>query len=150
MSTVAVRIKYLSGSDFTTKDFYDYEILDVDITPRKKSILKRLGTGKPKLVIRPENRTVTITFRLFTTNAGSTSTLSKIKDVESYEANEGKLYIYPKFISDASLYYICIMPKMQILDHAGVAGYNAGGRLMTVQFLEVEAAGEILDMGDFV
>ena len=150
MSSVALKIKRLVGSTWIETDFYDYEVGKVEITSRKKSILKTLGTGRPKQVIRNQNRIISVPFRIYTTNDSATSTLSKLKDVEAYEANGAKLHIYPKYIDDPSLEFVVIMPKGQGLDQIAVAGRHGGGSGLTVEFLEVESAGGVIDVGDLV
>ena len=137
MSTPAIRIRYNDGGPpYTDVDFYDFEVLDVFVTEGRNSSLLRLGAGKAKEVRKTGFGSCRITFNLQSTNSGATSTLSKLKALESFSGQE--FWVYPKFIDDPSLYFKYLMVRDQIPDEVIVAGKNAGSELLDVEFLEIE------------
>ena len=155
MSEIAVKIKRNVAASpppytWVDEDFYDYEVLEVPIFDGRQSIVKILGTGKPKIINRSGYGSITITFRLFSTNLDVSSTLTKLKNLELFTGDAGRLIIYPLYVADPSFVRVVVLPKGQIPDVLGVSGRHSGKREITVKFLEIEKSGggTIIEEGD--
>lgn len=140
---IAVKIKRNVASSpppylWIDEDFYDNEVREVPIFDGDESIVKILGTGRPKIINRPGYGTITITFKLISTNLEASSTLTKLKNLSKYTGDGGQLILYPLYIKEPDFYRIVIMPRGQIPEILGIAGRHSGGRELPVKFLESE------------
>jgi len=135
MSTEALRITWdVYGTAFY-ESFYDYEVRLTPVSADDDDQFKELADGKPVRIARDKYQELSINFILQSTNESAESTLSKLKNID---AVDDTLYIYYKYISDNTAYLKCILPKGQIPDELVVAGQNAGGHEITINFLECE------------
>ena len=115
------------------QNFYEHEILDIDIDPGVETIIKRLGTGKPKKIIR-ENRygKVLVSFRIW-----SNDTLKKLQNLKALADDEGRLIVFPAYISNSNLYRVVMLPDEAILDNLLIAGRYADKNI-NLEFIEIE------------
>ncbi len=143
MSEIAVKIMRnvaVSPPPYTwvTELFYEHEVSKTPIWGGVESIIKILGTGKPKIINRSTFNRIAINFNLFSTNLTTSSTLTKLKKINEYSLDGGKLIIYPIYKKDPDFFKICIMPAGQIPNILGVAGQYSGRESIPVNFLEIE------------
>jgi len=146
MSTVAVKIMYnTAGSpppySFSYVEFYDYEVKDIPIYPRKTSQIRKLGTGKPKFRNHNGFNRIVITFNLQSTN-DTASTLKKLKTLR--DRDDDLFVIYYKRIDDSDVYRMCTFDRSQIPDDMAIAGMCSGGEELTVEFLEIDKTSDIV------
>jgi hypothetical protein len=139
MSEIALKIMYNTAGapppySFSYVQFYDYEVLDVPVYGRDFSLIKKLGTGKPKLINRSGFNRIPITFNLQSTNAAATSTLAKLKTLR--DRTDDFFVLYYKRIDDSAVYRIVTFDRKQIPDDIPVAGQYSGLQKLTVEFLE--------------
>ena len=146
MATVAVKIMYnTAGSpppySFSYVEFYDYEVKDIPIYPRKTSQIRKLGTGKPKFRNHNGFNRIVITFNLQSTN-DTASTLKKLKTLR--DRDDDLFVIYYKRIDDSDVYRMCTFDRSQIPDDMAIAGMCSGGEELTVEFLEIDKTSDIV------
>jgi hypothetical protein len=135
MSTEALRIKWVvSGTDFY-ESFYDYEVLLSPLSTDDDDLFKELADNEPIRISRSGLRSLVVNFQLQSTNDTATSTLSKLRNIDSIDDT---LYIYYKYISDNTAYIKAVLPKGQIFDELVISGKNSGRKELQVQFLESE------------
>lgn len=126
---------------FSYVEFYDYEVMEISIPSRDYSLIKELGTGKPKLINRSGFNRIIISFNLQSTNAAATSTLAKLKTLRD---NSSDVYVvYYKRLANADAYRICHLDRKQIPDDITLAGKYAGRQNLTVEFLEYDKTSEL-------
>jgi len=122
-------------------EFYDYEVRDTSIYPRDYSIVKKLGTGKPKLINRSGYNRIPITFNLQSTNAVATSTLTKLKTLR--DRTDDLFVLYYKRIDNSDVYRFVTFDRKQIPDDITIAGMFSGRQNITVEFIEIDKTSEI-------
>lgn len=136
MSTIAVKFKIEGGAvpgNWTEIDFYGYEIRNEPVIDGRKSIIKRLGTGLPKIIKKTGFGNINITFVIY-----KQETLKKLQLLETLARDADNIKVYPAYVSNPAKYRIVIMPTGQIPDEVLIAGRNSGGQDITIDFLESE------------
>ena len=140
--TIALRIRRLSGSNWLNTDFYQVEILQVNIQDPVTETCNVLANNK-KVFYQSGDKygQIEVTFRV----RQSAVTLNKLKTVRNFIQGDTSrtVRIFPRFQADDTDYYVCYMASGQVPDRLSAHGEDRWKDKITVIFDVADTGGAV-------
>lgn len=138
--TIALRIRRQVGEVWLNTDFYQDEILNVDIPDPVNESCNILHTNEKKYhIIGEKYGQLQVTFRV----RSEAVTLGKLRTIRNFlQASTSKtIQIYPRYQEDESDYYTCYLASGQIPDRLSAHGLDRWNDKIEIIFDIIELSG---------